>query len=58
MVLMSYSFVNFCDILSYFPLRQKCHFCDIIVLNKLTLINAVKAHECSVRFVCVWGYLM
>jgi hypothetical protein len=37
-----------CDILSYFPLREsKCHICDIIiVLNKLTLINAVKKHWC------------
>lgn len=37
---MSHSFVNFVTFL--LSTKRKCPTCDIIVLNKTTLINAVK----------------
>ena len=38
MDLMSYSFVNFVTFLV--STERKCHICDIIVLNKLTLTQS------------------
>ena len=45
--LMSYSFVNFVSFLV--STERKCHICDIIVLNKLTLTQSKCISEVILR---------
>ena len=49
MDLMSYLFVNFVTFLVF--TKRKCHICDIIVLNKLTLtqLNGIVSQNPSNR---------